>query len=366
MKCVILALVTVLICAVNTADGIRCELSSGKISINTGEVTTYRKQEADCLPKYKCVIVMWTHTPPSAADTYYSASCVSNNPGPNFHGHPDFCTKMILEKKHETCSQKVCSENLCNAFSRNYSPTTEPPTTESPTTEPPTTEPPTTEPPTTEPPTTEPPTTEPPTTEPPTTEPPTTEPPTTDPPTTEPPTTEPPTTESPTTEPPTTESPTTEPPTTEPPTTVVETSTSTSPSSNCPFLNEAQTVDFNCSRFYDDLSKCGRRRAWSCDYSSWRLNVLDVFLKEVVDKIPEDSGFKLPKCDNDDGISCESSEKCCYTSYSGCQVCHCIDHDYKDQTYLQNIWKKDHRLWRKLNKFYIDFFSEESQYFDTC
>ena len=37
-----------------------------------------------------------------------------------------------------------------------------------------------------------------------------------------------------------------------------------------------------------------------------------------------------------------------------------------DQTYLQNIWKKDHRLWRKLNKFYIDFFSEESQYFDTC
>jgi len=321
MKCVILALVTVLICAVNTADGIRCELSSGKISINTGEVTTYRKQEADCLPKYKCVIVMWTHAPPSAADTYYSASCVSNNPGPNFLGHPDFCTKMILEKKHETCSQKVCSENLCNAFSRNYSPTTEPPTTV---------------------------------------------PPTTDPPTTEPPTTEPPTTESPTTEPPTTESPTTEPPTTEPPTTVVETSTSTSPSSNCPFLNEAQTVDFNCSRFYDDLSKCGRRRAWSCDYSSWRLNMLEVFLKEFADKIPEDSDFKLPKCGNDDGISCESSEKCCYTSYSGCQVCHCIDHDYKDQTYLQNIWKKDHRLWRKLNKFYIDFFSEESQYFDTC
>ena len=37
-----------------------------------------------------------------------------------------------------------------------------------------------------------------------------------------------------------------------------------------------------------------------------------------------------------------------------------------DRTYLQNIWKQDQELWRKLNKFYIDFSSGESEYFDTC
>ena len=37
-----------------------------------------------------------------------------------------------------------------------------------------------------------------------------------------------------------------------------------------------------------------------------------------------------------------------------------------DRKYLQNIWKQDQELWRKLNKFYIDFSSGESEYFDTC
>jgi len=328
MKSVILVLATVLFCSVITADGIKCEYSAHSVSEETGEVNEYFITEKDCPESASCVLVTYTYSPGYYYDyggghIFYEGACGKDD----YYASQDLCN----DEYFGTCSQKFCSEDLCNAFSRNYPPKSESLTTEQPTTEPTTTKPPTTKSSTTE-----------------------------------PPTTEPPTTESPTTEPPTTESPTTEPPTTEPPTTVVETSTSTSPSSNCPFLNEAQTVDFNCSRFYDDLSKCGRRRAWSCDYSSWRLNMLDVFLKEVVDKIPEDSDFKLPKCGNDDGISCESSEKCCYTSYSGCQVCHCIDHDYKDQTYLQNIWKKDHRLWRKLNKFYIDFFSEESQYFDTC
>jgi len=204
-----------------------------------------------------------------------------------------------------TCSQNFCSEDLCNAFSRNYPPATEPPATE--------------------------------------------------PPVTEPLTIDPLATESSTIQPPTTVIETT-----------VKTSTYTSSYSNCPLLSEARKVGFNCSRFYDDLSKCGRRRAWSCDYSSWRLSILEVFLKDFADKIPEKSDFKLPKCNDDDGISCESSEKCCYTSYRGCQICHCIDHDYKDRTYVQNIWKQDQELWRKLNRLFIDFFSGETDYFDTC
>jgi len=284
MKSVILVLATVLFCAVNTADGIRCERSRHTVSEETGEVNKIFKEEFDCPESTSCVLVAFTF--PHDYDygeglTKYVGACGKDNS----YGRQDFCNGELLG----TCSQKFCSEDLCNAFSRNYPPTTEPSTTKPTTTEPPTTEPRTTESPTIEPPTTEPLTTEPSTTEP----------------------------------------PITNQPTSESSKTLFDTSTYTSPSSNCPVLSEDRKVDFNCSRFYDDLSKCGRRRARSYNYSCWRLNMLEVFLKEFADKIHEDSNFKLTKCGNDDDISCESSEKCCFISYSGCQICHCIGHDYK-------------------------------------
>jgi len=321
MKSVILALVTVLIYAVNTADGIKCESSYVRIIKDTGDLDVGWTRERDCIESDSCAYIVYTYVDGNVngPDTHFEASC-GNESESSISGF-DYCEY----EEYKTCQQWFCTEELCNAFKRSYPPTTEPSTTEPPTTEPPTTEPSTTELPTTEPLTTEPPTTEP-----------------------------------PTTEPPITQSLTTMIETT------VETSTYTSSSSNCPLLSEDGKVNFNCSTFYDDLSKCGRRRAWSCDYSSWRLNVLEVFLKEFVDKIPEESEFKLPKCGNDDGISCESSEKCCYTSYSGCQICHCIDHDYKDRKYVQNIWKQDQELWRKLNKLYIELSSGKSEYLDTC
>jgi len=269
MKSVILVLATVLFCAVNTADGIKCDYSTHTVSEETGEVNEVIIQEVDCPETASCVLVTYTYSPGydyGQGLIFYEGDCGNDE----YYSSQELCNSEIID----TCSQKFCSEDLCNAFSRNYTPTTEPPTTKPSTTEPPTTEPPTTEPPTTEPPATEPPTTKPPTTEPPTTESSSTD----------SLTTEPPTTESPTTEPPPTESPTTERSTTLFETTV-ETSTYTSPSSNCPLLSEDRKVDFNCSRFYDDLSKCGRRRAWSCDYSSWRVNMLEVFLKEFADKI---------------------------------------------------------------------------------
>jgi len=248
MKSVILILATVLFCAVNTADGIKCESSSHSVSAKTGEVNQIYIDEDDCPESTSCVFVIFTFSPEYNYEQglmFYEGACGNHW----YWGRPELCNG----NEFGTCSKKSCSEDLCNAFSRNYPPTTEPSTTEPSTTEPPTTEQPTTKPPTTEPLTAEPPTTEPPTSE--------------------PPTTEPPTSELPTTEPSTTLFETT-----------VETSTYTSPSSNCPFLSEDRKVDFNCSRFYEDVSKCGRHRAWSCDYSSWRLNMLDVFLKQFVDK----------------------------------------------------------------------------------
>jgi len=315
MKSVILVLATVLIYALNPSDGLKCEKSVGYIENEFGTPYAFTKSKVDC--STACFITIYSYPPSSDLNKdfwdyiYFKSDCF---------GDEEFgSTTICSSPEFKTCSQKFCSGDLCNGILNNY------PTFSQPTIPPPIIQPPTTKPPTTEPPTTE------------------------------PPTTEPPTTESPSTESSTTLFETT-----------VEISTYTSPSSNCPFLSEDRKVDFNCSRFYEDLSKCGRRRAWSCDYSSWRLNMLEVFLKEFADKIPEDSDFKLPKCGNDDGISCESSEKCCYISYSGCQICHCIDHDYKDRTYLQNIWKQDQELWRKLNKFYIDFSSGESEYYETC
>jgi len=199
MKSVILVLATVLFCAVNTADGIKCEYSAHTVSKETGEVTDGIVKEVDCPETESCVLATYTLAPAydyGEALIYYNGACGNHR----FYGSPDYCNSG----EKETCSQTFCSEDLCNAFSKNYSPTTEPPTTE---------------------------------------------------------------------------------PSTTVIETTVETSTYTSPSSNCPLLSEDRKVDFNCSRFYDDLSKCGRRRAWSCDYSSWRHNMLEVFLKEFADKI---------------------------------------------------------------------------------
>merc|ERR1719322_24223 len=137
MKSVILVLATVLFCAVNTADGIKCESSAHTVSKETGEVTDGIVKEVDCPETESCVLATYTLAPAydyGEALIYYNGACGNHR----FYGSPDYCNSG----EKETCSQTFCSEDLCNAFSKNYSPTTEPSTTEPPTTEPSTTEPP--------------------------------------------------------------------------------------------------------------------------------------------------------------------------------------------------------------------------------
>ena len=114
----------------------------------------------------------------------------------------------------------------------------------------------------------------------------------------------------------------------------------------CPVLDRYGKVDLNCQRFHHKSSECDLRRAWFCDYSSWRINILETILKNFDEKLLKwnmnlqkfykvlilcsftEAGFILPDCNDHYDIICRSSQKCCYTSYNGCKICFCSDQDY--------------------------------------
>jgi len=107
-------------------------------------------------------------------------------------------------------------------------------------------------------------------------------------------------------------------------------------------------VRLNCERFHDDNTRCGRRRAWFCDYASWRVNFLRpwraVFIREYGQ--PAHSwDYMLPQCRQEDDVRCARSQRCCYPTYDGCTVCFCQAHDYLDPDFLEGRWSADSGSW---------------------
>lgn len=109
-------------------------------------------------------------------------------------------------------------------------------------------------------------------------------------------------------------------------------------------------VRLNCERFYDDTSRCGRRRAWMCDYASWRLNFLRPWRVTFIREYGQEAhswDYLLPQCRQEDNVRCARSQRCCYPSFDGCTVCFCQAHDYLDPVFLEGRWEADAGSWDK-------------------
>jgi len=145
------------------------------------------------------------------------------------------------------------------------------------------------------------------------------------------------------------------------------------PEPGCPLENGPGSfgaVNLRCERFYENESKCGKRRAWMCDYSSWRLNFLRNFRLNFNQELGGD--LQTPECKNERNISCARSEACCYETPEGCHVCFCQNHDYLEFNYLEQRWLFEAQIWEKFFNIYQNRLAESmhnnnsSNDDDTC
>jgi len=134
------------------------------------------------------------------------------------------------------------------------------------------------------------------------------------------------------------------------------------PEPRCPRENGPGSfgaVNLRCDRFYDNESTCGRKRAWMCDYSSWRLNFLRNFRRHYSFELGND--LQTPECRNERNISCVRSEVCCYETPDGCHVCFCQNHDYLDFNYLERRWLVEAQVWEKFFNVYQNRLAESME-----
>lgn len=94
------------------------------------------------------------------------------------------------------------------------------------------------------------------------------------------------------------------------------------------------------------------RKAWFCDYATWRLEFFSTWLNNFM-KYRDgcDSHFEIPECTvSKDLISCVNPEKkVCYdTAINDCPVCYCSDHEYENWPQLNDVWVKDYQYWSEV------------------
>jgi len=121
-------------------------------------------------------------------------------------------------------------------------------------------------------------------------------------------------------------------------------------------------VRLNCQRFYDDNTRCGRRRAWMCDYSSWRLNFLRSWRSEWNrnnNNQSRDYSNLLPECRQEDNVNCARSQRCCYATFDGCSVCFCQQHDYLQPEFLEGRWGEEASSWDRFFNVYQNILADQ-------
>jgi len=122
-------------------------------------------------------------------------------------------------------------------------------------------------------------------------------------------------------------------------------------------------IHLDCERYHNLTSRCGRRKAWACNFAEWRFNFLRTWLHEFYER-HGDEQIPTPTCGNDaDYISCRNSSLCCYEAPRGCRVCYCTEHDYENSYQdIYSSWRQSYRDWSQFFRAYQNF----SRNSDTC
>merc|ERR1712136_317223 len=91
--------------------------------------------------------------------------------------------------------------------------------------------------------------------------------------------------------------------------------------------------DLKCGQYRHSTDMCNVRKAWFCDYATWRLEFFYTWLNNFLKyRNTCDHPFEIPECTvTEEMISCVNPEKkvCYLTAVEYCPVCYCSDHEQR-------------------------------------
>merc|ERR1712179_713802 len=107
-------------------------------------------------------------------------------------------------------------------------------------------------------------------------------------------------------------------------------------------------------QYRQSTDMCHIRKAWFCDYASWRVKFFSTWLNMFLqyrDNSCDSHHFEVPGCQVTEAmIQCanDGMKICISTPIQDCPVCYCSDHEYQNGSQLNNILQQDYHYWSQV------------------